>query len=87
MAIVQFKDEINKVEITRRMSAPKKVTRLEHWYKEARRIIPQIPDIQMPGMEVINTQCTFKWITWEVKDPKGHRSYVVINRRADSLGV
>jgi len=87
MALVQFKDEIKGIEITRRMSAPKKVERLESWYKEARKIIPQIPDIQLQGYEVINTQCTVNWITWEVKDEVGNRSYVVINRRADSLGV
>ncbi len=85
MALVQFKDEINNVSITRRMSAPKKVTRLDHWYKAARKTIPQIPDLLVPGTSIINTQCTFQWITWEVKDEVGNRSYVVINRRIDSF--
>lgn len=85
MAMVQYRDEINGVDITRRMFPPKKVERLEHWYKAARKVITEIPDIQLSGMEVINTQCTIDWITWEVKDSRGFRSYVVINRRANSF--
>lgn len=88
MALVQFKDEINRVTITRRMFPPKKVESLMHWLKSARKVIPEIPDVwDSNAWQVINTQMSVKWITWEISDHQQHRCYVVIDRKADSIGV
>lgn len=82
MALVLFRDEINKVEISKKMFPPKKVTSLEHWFKQACKTITQIP----ADHSTINTQCNSRWITWELTSPKGERSYVVIDRSVPSIG-
>lgn len=82
MAIVVFRDEINKIEVNKRMFPPKKVEHLDHWFRQACKTISQIPATHTQ----INTQCNARWITWELTSPKGERSYVVIDRRAPAIG-
>lgn len=82
MALVVFRDQVNNVEISKKMFPPKKVASLEHWLKEARKVISQIPT----DCSVINTQCNSRWITWELTSPKGERTYVVIDRSVPSIG-
>jgi len=83
MALVQFKDEINNVCITRKMAAPKKVERVEYWFKAARKVIPEIPGTYQSR----TTQVTGKWITWELESPRGERCYVVIDRSIPAIGA
>lgn len=86
MALVQYKDEINNVTITKKMFPPKKVDRIERWFDAARKVIPEIPDPIAQGYGILRTQMTVKWIVWELTSPKGERSYVVIDRSIPSIG-
>jgi hypothetical protein len=78
--LVQYRDEPNNVSITRTMFAPRRgISDASQWFKEARKIIPQIP----LDHGLLLTQCTPHWITWELEHPQtGARSYVVIDRKA-----
>lgn len=83
MALVVFRDEVNNVEISKKMFPPKKVTVLEQWFKAARKVIPQIPG---DSLRIINTQVSSRWITWELYSHKEERTYVIIDRSVPSIG-
>ena len=85
MALVVFRDEINGVEISKKMFPPKKVTSLDHWLKEARKTVREIPSIA-DTKTVINTQASVRWIAWELFNHKDERTYVIIDRNVPSIG-
>ena len=84
--LVQYRN--GQQDVTRRMFAPaRKVQELESWYKQARQAIPQIPPHDTGEYELILTQCTPKWISWEVyRIATGERCYVVIDRQSPGVG-
>jgi len=86
MPTVQFVDEIHGVRITKQMFPPKKVDRIEYWFIEALKTIPEIPRPSRDNYEIINTQMSLKWLTWTLTSPKGERVYVTIDRQARSFG-
>jgi hypothetical protein len=89
MPIVQYVDPLqvnnthHKGRITRGMSAPIKASSLEHWLKEARKVIHEIPR----STECIIETCTAtpKGITYNLIRPNGTRVYVVIDRTRDGM--
>jgi hypothetical protein len=85
MALVVYRDQVNGVEISKKMFPPKKVSSLDHWLKEARKVVSQIPR-EADTKNVINTQVSARWIAWEIFNHKDERSYVIIDRSVPSIG-
>jgi hypothetical protein len=91
MAQVQYVGPLGEPNVTRTLQAPKKMYELAHWYKAARKRIPQIPEVegatyhQRSGFALVNTTYDLKWITFELEDLVGNRAKIVINRQASAL--
>lgn len=81
------------VDITASMPAPKRVSEINEWLKQARKSIPEIPDTNSPGSvwKVKEHQATLKLVVFTLYNGKAEHegSYdfcqVVINRQASSL--
>ena len=86
MAQVQYVDVPNDVRITRGMGAPKRVTLLSAWLREARKVIPQIPNHLKGEAYVLTSNATTNFIKFELKRPDDSRVYVIIDRLAPQLG-
>lgn len=82
MPAVQYRDEVNKIEITRRMPTPKKVSSIDHWYKASRKLIPEIPD----HFVVRNTFATEAYVRFELVSNAGAKAHIVIDRKAPAIG-
>ena len=83
MAQVQYVDVPNQVRITRGMHAPKKVTLLEAWLKQARQAIKEIPKTSQCIIQ--STSVSPSMIHFELLKPDGSRVHVVIDRKADAM--
>lgn len=91
MALIQFVQMPN-VCISKRMHAPKRhVTELSSWFKECRKLIPQIPDAYSPTSEweIFHFDVTPKWIKWTIqkKNDPAARCHLVIDRQAPAIGL
>jgi hypothetical protein len=89
MPAVQFRDEVNKVNITKKMFTPKKADQISAWWREARKLIPQIPDPYTNGdwrFEPDRPEITIGYIRWSMVNKKSERVHLVIDRKTPSLG-
>lgn len=95
MARVQYVWLAGKVDVTKTYIIPKQVTRLEAWWKAARRAIPEIPEIHLGAVRMLhsgsgwmytNHDADPKWIKFEMESSSGEKAYVVIDRRASAIG-
>lgn len=91
MALTQFVHMPNTT-ITKRMHAPKKrVTELSAWFKECRKVIPQIPDALNPQSEweILHFDVSKQYIKWTIhkKADNAVKCHVVVDRLAPSIGM
>lgn len=94
MPQVQFSYPAKKIQATRGMPTPKRMSELRYWYKDARKAIPAIPEINGPSdrdgrmwREQSVPEVSDSFIRWTLENDKGERAYVVIARKAPSIGV
>lgn len=84
MPQVQYVDQVGKQRITKTMPTPKKITQMPAWYKQARKAIPEIPDVYSKtstGMwYIINESANTDYITFEVRHRDGYKRHIVIFR-------
>ncbi len=85
MAIVQYRHETKGIEVTKTMFAPKKAGVLDAWFKEARKIIPSIPNTKDTDWFIAHGDADLDWIKFELHNSVGERCYVVINRKASGM--
>ena len=86
MPQVQYQNVFAKQNHLRGMPTPKKMSSLDAWWKEARRAIPEIPQIG-EGWEVQGSpDVSLQYIKWTLVNGVGERAHVVINRTAPILG-
>lgn len=79
MAQVQFRDEIRKIDIQKNMGAPKTAT-LKAWFKEIRKVIPQVPNPNNTDWMISHESADLKWIKFEMHNSIGERCHIVVNR-------
>ena len=70
---------------TRNMVTPKRITSVQHWYKEARKSIPNIPEalIGVVGNNkwmIEHCETDIKWVKFDLMSGTGERAYIVILR-------
>lgn len=92
MPQVQFSYPAKGIQITKGMPTPKKMAQLEAWYKEARKVIPDIPEIGLPDKdgrlwkEYDVPHVDELWIRRTYVNDIGERAYLVIARKISFLG-
>lgn len=87
MALAQYKFEPKGICISKKMPAPKKVERIEAWFKQARKLIPEIPNPEQTDWQITHQDATVKWINFEMHNSVGERCYVVIDRTQPFIGA
>lgn len=85
MPMVLYEDVVNKVKIIKGMITPKKVAVSAAWLKEARKVIPEIPDPTTGQCVIETTHFTVDKLVWHLRDPVGHRTYVIIDRKGNTF--
>jgi len=87
MATVQFRNELRKINITKVMRTPKKITALTQWLKEARKAISEIPDeYDVEGWFVMSQDVSINFIRFDLQNRIGEKAYIVIDRKARRFG-
>jgi hypothetical protein len=62
------------------------MTLLSAWLREARKVIPQIPNHLRGEAYIHQTNATPSFIKFELKRPDDSRVYVIIDRQAPQIG-
>ena len=86
MAAVQFRNQVSNLEINKTMPTPKKLTSLEAWFKDIRKIIPQVPNPKDTDWQIMHQHATLQWITFEMQNSIGERCVVVVDRTKSQFG-
>lgn len=73
------------IEVTRRMGAPKIAT-TKAWYKAARAVIPQVPNLKETDWEIFSEEVTLGWVRFNLQNSVGEKAYLVIDRNVPSIG-
>lgn len=83
MPIVQFRNDPQSIQVDRKMFAPKTAS-IYAWFKEARKVIPQIPNPKQTDWQIANLDHAVsengRWINFEMFNSVGERCYIVIDR-------
>lgn len=86
MAMVQFRNDPKSIDITKRMFAPKTAT-MHHWFKEARKVIPEIPNPKQTDWIIAHEEADLRWVKFELANSVGERCFIVIDRTTASMGT
>lgn len=86
MALAQFRMQAKNINITKKMAAPKKVTQIEAWFKEARKMIPEIPNPKDTDWIITHQQADVKWVRYDLVNSVGEKCQVVIDRTQPFIG-
>ncbi len=81
MAKAQYRNQAKDVDITKVFGAPKRQT-LEAWFKEIRKVIPEVPDPKTTDW-FISAEYTSggnQWINFEMQNSIGEKCVVVVDR-------
>lgn len=84
MGVVQFKYPSQEIDITKPVPTPKRQT-LEAWFKDIRRIIPQVPNPKDTDWQIHNQHATVTHITFELQNSIGERCVIVVDRTKSAL--
>lgn len=85
MPEVEFRD--SKGEIRRqRMFNPKRIQETSAWLKEARKVIPTIPDPDKSDWRLVDVKIEVKWIVMEMVNSVNERARILIDRTKPALG-
>lgn len=86
MPRVQFSFPPRDINITKDMPSPRRIGELDHWYKQARKVIPEIPNLQETDWFIFQQEITESSIVFEIHDSVGQKCAVVIDRRHNLVG-
>jgi hypothetical protein len=85
MALVHYRFETRRIEETKRMAAPKVAT-INAWYKQARTVIPQLPDLKRSDWQIFHHNASTGRIYIEIRNSVDERAYLVIDRTVPAIG-
>lgn len=86
MALAQYRNQANDVNITKKIPAPRKVEKMEAWFKEARKMIPQIPNPKETDWIISHETATIKYVRFDMVNTVGEKCQVVIDRTQPFIG-
>jgi len=74
------------VEKSARMFTPSQITKESAWLKEARRVIPTIPDPKKTDWRITEAFVTIATVRFEMANSVGQRATVTIDRKYPGFG-
>lgn len=86
MAKAQYRNQVQGIEISKVFGAPKRQT-LEAWFKEIRKVIPEVPDPKTTDWMITAeyTSSGNKWINFEMQNSIGEKCVIVVDRQHSFL--
>lgn len=71
---------------TKQMNTPKRITSVTHWYKEAQKALPQIPNAIVSLYNdnewcIVWHELDVKWLKFDLLNRNGEKAYIVILRK------
>ncbi len=85
MPLVQFVNQARSIRITKQMDTPKKITRLDRWFSNARKAIPEIPPVDAGEWMIEYEEATLEWVRFDLRSTSGLKSNIVIFRKVNTL--
>lgn len=70
-------------QVSKTMRVPKAVTKLEHWYKEVKRVIPDVPSFEL--VREVRPTVSHIWFIFPKEGGRIHE--VVIDRKRPLIGM
>lgn len=86
MPVVFYTDSRGK-EIAKSMPQPKRMADIKAWFRQARRIIPEIPNPQDSNWRLVSEDATFTEVTFELADTFGDKRTVLIRRDLNMVPI
>ena len=79
---VQFSMPARQINVTKTMIPPKNIASVKHWLRQARKAIPQIPDVEARvGWTIFDEVISDTAIMLDIRDKQGNRCAVVMERK------
>lgn len=83
MPVAQYVFKVHNITVTRNMRTPIKITSLEHWFREARKSIGDLPNAYDPATGwrlAADPDVSIKWIRFDLENTLGEKAQLVIDR-------
>ena len=85
MPLVQLSIPPRNINIARYMAIPKRYQSLENWLLTARKVIPEIPNIERTDWYIWDSWVNVDTIVFELRDSIGNKAAVVIDRSRNQI--
>jgi hypothetical protein len=89
--LVEYRNMSENTSIQRKMPNPKRITSIEHWLKEARKYIPEMPQVAMAqgiyDWYVLHHDFDMVWVKFELRSNQDEKAQVLIHRPTPFLGT
>lgn len=87
MPEVHFVDPVTKEKTVKVMPVPKKGSKIEAWFRGARKVIPEIPETGNGQWYMTYQEATMDWVRFDLTHKSGKKKNVVILRHIGHLGA
>lgn len=85
MPLVQYVNQAANIRITKSMDTPKKISRIDHWFRNARKAVPEIPSIAEGLWYIEYQEATVEWVRFDMRSREGLKCNIVIFRKVNNL--
>lgn len=86
MPEVLYEDKVGETR-SAKMFSPKLIQEPSRWFKEARKVIPTIPNPETSDWRIVETTIEVRWITFTLVNSVNERARIIIDRTKPALGI
>ena len=85
MPVAQYVNHNTQERKTATMPTPKRITDMLRWYKDAKKVIPEIPALGQ-GWNIEYQDANTDWIRFDLRSREGGKANLVIMRQQGKFG-
>lgn len=74
------------VDKSARMFTPKRITQESAWLREARKVIPEIPNVEKTDWRILSMDVSLHKLHFELVNSLGTRATITIDRKVPGFG-
>lgn len=87
MPLVHVNMPTRRFETSKKMPTPKKMANIENWFKDARKVIPEIPDPKVTDWFLKTSHAHPDYVKFEIVNSIGEQGTVFIDRTYKTIGA
>jgi hypothetical protein len=87
MPQVLYQNDGARESLVRHMPVPKRIADVMAWFKEARKVIRQIPNPDTTDWMITKAEATFTEVLFNLRDTNGKECFVKIDRAKRGVGA